>query len=177
MCDKITTMIDYGIIPVWFDSLNAKMQRRVQTWADDSEVIDHVFLWYPKPCRLDHAWIYPIRGEICDDWLLEDFTDLQAFIQSGEVRLKKITKTFDSLNTDISLCANDCAKSKPRFSECENVEAHIEIRPSRPEVDLEDLAKYGDAAIQLVHDIKFGETIRWADAVNTAASMDDLENE
>lgn len=44
-----------------------------------------------------------------------------------------------------------------------------------PEVDAEDLSKYGDAALRLVHDLGPGESIRWADAVNTAASMAEAE--
>lgn len=45
-----------------------------------------------------------------------------------------------------------------------------------PEVDPEDLRKHGDNAVRLVHDLRPGESIRWADAVNTAASMADLED-
>jgi hypothetical protein len=40
-----------------------------------------------------------------------------------------------------------------------------------PKVVPEDLREHGAAALRLVHDLAPGESIRWADAVNTAASM------
>jgi hypothetical protein len=46
-----------------------------------------------------------------------------------------------------------------------------------PEVDPEDLRNHGDAALRLVHDLAPGENIRWADAVNTAATMAEAEAE
>ena len=46
-----------------------------------------------------------------------------------------------------------------------------------PEVTPEDLAKYNDAAIELAHDLAPGESARWADLVNTAASMGKIHNE
>ena len=44
-----------------------------------------------------------------------------------------------------------------------------------PEVDPEDLRKHGTDALRLVHDLGPGESIRWADVVNTAASMAEIE--
>ena len=46
-----------------------------------------------------------------------------------------------------------------------------------PEVTSEDLAKYNDAAIKLAHDLAPGESVRWADLVNTAASMAEVEDD
>jgi hypothetical protein len=46
-----------------------------------------------------------------------------------------------------------------------------------PEVSPEDLSKYNDAAIRLTKDLAPGESARWADLVNTAASMAELEND
>jgi hypothetical protein len=46
----------------------------------------------------------------------------------------------------------------------------------RPEVDPEDLRKYDAAAQQLARDLAPGESVRWADLVNTAASMGDVED-
>jgi hypothetical protein len=46
-----------------------------------------------------------------------------------------------------------------------------------PEVDPEDLRKYNDEAIMLAHDLAPGESARWADLVNTAASMGEIDNE
>lgn len=45
-----------------------------------------------------------------------------------------------------------------------------------PEVTPEDLAKYNDAAIRLAQDVAPGETARWANLVNSAASMGELED-
>jgi hypothetical protein len=44
-----------------------------------------------------------------------------------------------------------------------------------PEVTPEDLAKYNDAAIKLAEDLAPGESARWADLVNTAVSMAEVE--
>lgn len=46
-----------------------------------------------------------------------------------------------------------------------------------PEVTSEDLAKYSDEAIMLAHDLAPGESARWADLVNTAASMGEVRNQ
>jgi hypothetical protein len=46
-----------------------------------------------------------------------------------------------------------------------------------PEVDPEDLRKHGGAAVRLVHDLAPGESARWADLVNTAASMAEIEDQ
>ncbi len=46
-----------------------------------------------------------------------------------------------------------------------------------PEVSPEDLVNHGDKALQLVHELQPGESIRWADAVNAAARMDELDSE
>jgi hypothetical protein len=46
-----------------------------------------------------------------------------------------------------------------------------------PEVTPEDVAKYNDEAIMLAHDLAPGEGARWADLVNTAASMGEIHNE
>lgn len=46
-----------------------------------------------------------------------------------------------------------------------------------PEVDPEDLRKYNDAALQLLEDLPPGDTYRWADLVNTAASMAEVEDQ
>jgi hypothetical protein len=45
-----------------------------------------------------------------------------------------------------------------------------------PEVDPEDLRKHGDKAVRLADDLAPGEVVRWADLVNTAASMADIED-
>lgn len=45
-----------------------------------------------------------------------------------------------------------------------------------PEVDPEDLRKYGDAAVRLAQDLAPGELVRWADLANTAASMAEIED-
>ena len=45
-----------------------------------------------------------------------------------------------------------------------------------PEVDPEDLRKHGDKALRLVHDLAPGESARWANLVNTAASMAEIED-
>ena len=51
-----------------------------------------------------------------------------------------------------------------------------EDRP--PEVDPEDLRKHGDAARRLADDLtRPGESARWADLVNTAASMAEIEDQ
>lgn len=47
----------------------------------------------------------------------------------------------------------------------------------QPEVDPEDLGKYGDAALRLAHDLAPGESARWVDLVNTAASMGEIEEQ
>jgi hypothetical protein len=47
----------------------------------------------------------------------------------------------------------------------------------QPEVNPEDLRKYGGAALRLAHDLAPGESARWADLVNTAASMDEIEEQ
>lgn len=44
-----------------------------------------------------------------------------------------------------------------------------------PEVDPKDLRRYGKAAIGLAADLAPGESARWADLVNTAASMGEIE--
>ena len=44
-----------------------------------------------------------------------------------------------------------------------------------PEVDPEDLTKYGDAALRMVDGLSRGESVRWANLVNTAASMADVD--
>lgn len=46
-----------------------------------------------------------------------------------------------------------------------------------PEVDPEDLSNHGDPALRLVHDLAPDESIRWAGAVNTAATMAEAEAE
>lgn len=45
-----------------------------------------------------------------------------------------------------------------------------------PEVEPEDLRKHGDKALRLAHDLAPGESARWADLVNTAASMAEIED-
>ena len=45
------------------------------------------------------------------------------------------------------------------------------------EVTPEDLAKYNDAAIMLAYDLAPGESASWANLVNTAASMGEINNE
>lgn len=45
-----------------------------------------------------------------------------------------------------------------------------------PEVDPEDLHKHGDEALRLAHDLAPGESARWADLVNAAASMAEIED-
>lgn len=53
-----------------------------------------------------------------------------------------------------------------------------EISQNRqPEVDPEDLRKYDGAALRLAHDLAHGESARWADLVNTAASMGEIEEQ
>jgi hypothetical protein len=47
--------------------------------------------------------------------------------------------------------------------------------PRLPEVDPEDLRKYDEAARRLASDLAPGESVRWADLVNTAASMGEIE--
>lgn len=46
-----------------------------------------------------------------------------------------------------------------------------------PEVDPEDLRKHDGKAVRLAHDLASGEVVRWADLVNTATSMADIEDE
>ena len=46
-----------------------------------------------------------------------------------------------------------------------------------PEVDPEDLREYGDAALHLARTLNPGESVRWADLVNTAASMAEIEGQ
>ena len=46
-----------------------------------------------------------------------------------------------------------------------------------PEVTPEDLAKYNGEAIKLARDLKPGERAKWADLVNSAASMGEIHNE
>jgi hypothetical protein len=41
----------------------------------------------------------------------------------------------------------------------------------------EDLVKHNNAAIKLAQDLAPGELARWADLVNTAASMAEVEDE
>jgi hypothetical protein len=41
----------------------------------------------------------------------------------------------------------------------------------------DDLAKYNDQAIMLAYELAPGESARWADLVNTAASMGEIHNE
>lgn len=50
-------------------------------------------------------------------------------------------------------------------------------RNQQPEVDPEDLREYADAALRLAHDLARGESARWADLVNTAASMGEIEEQ
>jgi hypothetical protein len=45
-----------------------------------------------------------------------------------------------------------------------------------PEVDPEDLRQHGDKAVRLAHDLAPSESARWADLVNTAASMAEIED-
>lgn len=45
-----------------------------------------------------------------------------------------------------------------------------------PEVRPEDLHKHGDEAVRLARDLARGESSRWADLVNTAASMAEIED-
>ena len=45
------------------------------------------------------------------------------------------------------------------------------------EVDPEDLRMYNDEAVMLAYDLAPGESSRWADLVNTAASMGEIHNE
>jgi hypothetical protein len=45
-----------------------------------------------------------------------------------------------------------------------------------PEVDPEDLRKHGGEAVRLADDLAPGESARWADLVNTAASMAEIED-
>ena len=45
-----------------------------------------------------------------------------------------------------------------------------------PEVDPDDLRKHGDEALRLAGDLATGEGARWADLVNTAASMAEIED-
>jgi hypothetical protein len=52
----------------------------------------------------------------------------------------------------------------------------IDIGMAEPEVDPEDLRKHGDKAVRLVHDLGPGDSVRWADAVNTAASLAEAED-
>lgn len=47
----------------------------------------------------------------------------------------------------------------------------------QPEVEPEDLRKHGDEALLLVRDLHPGESIRWADAVNTTASIAEIEEQ
>jgi transcriptional regulator with XRE-family HTH domain len=44
------------------------------------------------------------------------------------------------------------------------------------EVSAEDLRKHGDKALRLAHDLAPGESARWADLVNTAASIAEIED-
>jgi len=53
----------------------------------------------------------------------------------------------------------------------------VNTTPRPPEVDPEDLRKYNDAALRLAHDLAPGEWVRWADLVNTAASMAEIEDQ
>jgi hypothetical protein len=46
-----------------------------------------------------------------------------------------------------------------------------------PELDLEDLRKHGDKAVRPSDDLASGEVVRWADLVNAAASMADIEDD
>jgi hypothetical protein len=46
-----------------------------------------------------------------------------------------------------------------------------------PEVDPEDLRNHGEAALRLARDLARGESVRWADLVNTAASMAEIEDQ
>jgi hypothetical protein len=45
------------------------------------------------------------------------------------------------------------------------------------EVTPEDLAKYNDAAIMLAYDLAPEESASWANLVNAAASMGEINNE
>jgi hypothetical protein len=57
-------------------------------------------------------------------------------------------------------------------------EGYREFRPfDLPEVTAEDLEKHGAAALRMMYDLAPGEFARWADLVNTAASMSDIEGE
>jgi hypothetical protein len=47
----------------------------------------------------------------------------------------------------------------------------------RPEVDAEDLSRHDAAALRLANDLGPGESARWADLVNTAASMAEVEDQ
>jgi hypothetical protein len=49
--------------------------------------------------------------------------------------------------------------------------------PRLPEVDPEDLRKYDEAARRLANDLAPGESANWADLVNTAASMGEIEEQ
>ncbi len=46
----------------------------------------------------------------------------------------------------------------------------------QPEVDPEDLRKHGDAALRLANDLRPGETSTWANLVNSAVSMAEIED-
>jgi hypothetical protein len=47
----------------------------------------------------------------------------------------------------------------------------------RPEVDPEDLRMHGDAALRLANDLGPGEISTWANLVNSAASMAEIEDQ
>ncbi len=47
----------------------------------------------------------------------------------------------------------------------------------QPKVVPEDLRKYGGVAVRLAYDLASGETSTWANLVNTAASMGEIEEQ
>jgi hypothetical protein len=53
-----------------------------------------------------------------------------------------------------------------------------EVNPQSqpPEVDPEDLRKHGVKALRMARDLAPGESVRWANLVNTAASMAEIED-
>jgi hypothetical protein len=52
-----------------------------------------------------------------------------------------------------------------------DTKTHATTLMAMTEMTPEDLAKYNTAAIRLAQDLAPGESARWADLVNTAASM------
>jgi len=114
-----------------------------------------------------------VAQKLCDEHRDEQWEQLSNMSSARYIWCPHMENTPSQIVYSLGSVRDDTGTFRDffgRFPQWQQIAELLE-----PEVHPEDLLRHDSAAHQLAHDLAPGESARWADLVNTAASMADLE--